>query len=615
MMLATRRRQQNIRYKSDFKKDDLSTTFIMKKQGELLKAFNVHIKKSCPALLQDYDILKLLGESTRGVVGLPVYAQNLKTGRKRGLKFTLYSGDIDYNTSKPYSPHYLEYIIMKYLTYLVKLNVTPHVIQAYGFYHCDKHNFLNILRNKMTVIKNQMQKSDKNQQTNLSKLHNTMEKTYEDFQYIVSKNNMQGEKNINYKVKNELSLTEMEWIDGKPLTDYLHTNLFDNTILEKEKNRLPVLTEFFTILFETIYSLTVIYKTYDNFQHNDLHKNNIMFNSSGQIKTYKYTLNGQTYEISYRGGGVKIFDFDKSNINGLKNQRIETSSRLKYNIYGIRDKNYDTSLLIHGLYRTIFKKYIDVFKYIMELCGGDTSLLMIYPVSGFSKIKNEKKSEIANMLKAEVIKQYNLNEPSIFIKYALLFGNLSKDLTMKNISDIVNLIKGKLSFKLESTIKPLINILNTLREMIYILNRSWDSISAFFIYMTFIGFRDFVKDTYLIKLRRANGHQQNVKYSCMEEVTKLSQQFNMYVKKSESLQISGFDKTILNLLQTNKIISTLTQPSLVYMTQNSQTGVHSFMFNNSKYFNELFGKFQKIKYGKNIEAYYSDANIKKLQTI
>jgi len=89
------------------------------------------------------------------------------------------------------------------------------------------------------------------------------------------------------------------------------------------------------ILFQVIFSLYVLHTTYPGFRHNDLHTNNILVNVRGKASKrkkqiemklndyYRYHVKDFVLNIPDVGIVCKIWDFDASNVSGVRNQKAE----------------------------------------------------------------------------------------------------------------------------------------------------------------------------------------------------------------------------------------------------------------------------------------------------
>lgn len=210
-------------------------------------------------------------------------------------------------------PENAELLMLKVLSYFVINKQTPHIILPIGTFNTKIDPFINIHKgNRKKVIKS---------------------KKYDEF----IKNYHKG------YFHNTVSILLSEWANNGDLSDYIKAN----------KKQMSLIT-WKVIFFQIISTLAVIHKKYPNFRHNDLKANNILVHKIEADNTYfKYSINGQIYEIPNTGIIIKLWDFDFACIPGkVDNNKVNAKWSDAINIKPIANKYYD----VYYFFNTLTKK-------------------------------------------------------------------------------------------------------------------------------------------------------------------------------------------------------------------------------------------------------------------
>jgi len=465
--------------KKDYKSKTLSN--IKKETNKYLKKeMSIILAESCSNNFKEYKYLRLLPQKEHGVIGLPVNIL-LNNNTHIYLKVSFYSDIIKYTINDIKNPGFIEYIITKKLYKLVESNITPHLIRPIKLYNCKKKIFLNYLKNL------QIDKSDdkikdlryiysisnyKSVDTGLSVYKKMREKINEDNEKenII---NYYDAKMHRWLVSEYLSFIELEWLDGDTLYSYLCKLLDSNKILSNGN----VLNKIMVIYFQILYSLISINKHYNKFQHNDLHFKNIMItaiDNMNKLKYDKYILNNIDYYIPQKYNiNVKIFDFDKSNINNIENTRV--IHKFKNTIYNYVDNNYDVIYIIAGLYRLIFQKYFYLINKIIENTNGKSLKFSIL------NLENKVKQDFSN--DDSYLEIYNLNKnfDIIVIKIVYIIKDINKKYTKDDLYDLIKFMDGNKS-KLKN-ISEILKIINIYRDIIKELSKTINYIPFVYLYL------------------------------------------------------------------------------------------------------------------------------------
>jgi len=98
----------------------------------------------------------------------------------------------------------------------------------------------------------------------------------------------------------------------------------------------------------------VIQAKYPDFRHNDLKANNLLVDSlDTSTKKYKYSINGETYNVPNIGFQIKLWDFDFACIpNIIRNSKVEADWTSKININPVQNRYYD----VHYFFNTFTRK-------------------------------------------------------------------------------------------------------------------------------------------------------------------------------------------------------------------------------------------------------------------
>lgn len=287
--------------------------------------------KNLPLLLNDN--IKL-GQGTYGIV----YKSNIE--KEYGFKIMSMKNKYKLNNSHP---GYLETLIGKRLSILVKYNITPHINIIYDGINCN----LNLL--KKLNIDNKWK--DKIVELNKSK------KIYKNVKIII----------------NELADSDLK--------KYIQTNDLS-------------LNEHINHLFCFCYTLSCIqYFTY-NYRHNDIKPNNILIKyvNCNKNEYNKYIIFGKEFYIPCLNISIKLHDFDFSYSDKYPNQKIVTNSNLiktgrSKEINPLYDLHSYINLLIKDL--KFNKKIIDFYKkHIPEnTLGKQNTYSFKYRLTGYHRNK------------------------------------------------------------------------------------------------------------------------------------------------------------------------------------------------------------------------------------
>lgn len=139
------------------------------------------------------------------------------------------------------------------------------------------------------------------------------------------------------------------WARHKDLFEFINSNISILTPLDIK-----------CLLFQIIESLATIQKKYPFFRHNDLHEGNILVFQNQDTTLQLYSSNNKIFKVPTRGINIKLWDFDRSNIKGIVDNKRYSSDNKKNT-----DKNHYLDLfnimarLKHLLYHEKFKKETD----------------------------------------------------------------------------------------------------------------------------------------------------------------------------------------------------------------------------------------------------------------
>jgi serine/threonine protein kinase len=167
----------------------------------------------------------------------------------------------------------------------------------------------------------------------------------------LSKNNIIDNKKFDQFLdkhkKNEyypnVSVLISEWASEGDLLDYI-----------RKKYKTFKIRHWRTIFFQLLSVLAVIQAKYPDFRHNDLKANNLLVDSlDTSTKKYKYSINGETYNVPNIGFQIKLWDFDFACIpNIIRNSKVEADWTSKININPVQNRYYD----VHYFFNTFTRK-------------------------------------------------------------------------------------------------------------------------------------------------------------------------------------------------------------------------------------------------------------------
>ena len=107
----------------------------------------------------------------------------------------------------------------------------------------------------------------------------------------------------------------------------IYENFYKMTTLYEyiTNNNFKDISDIYNMLFQIIYTLTIIRQKYNNFCHNLLNIDNIfIYYTSVNDHIFKYEYNNKIFNIKNRGFIIKIANFELSNINSIENNDIKT---------------------------------------------------------------------------------------------------------------------------------------------------------------------------------------------------------------------------------------------------------------------------------------------------
>jgi hypothetical protein len=229
-----------------------------------------------------------------------------------------------------------------------------------------------------------------------------------------SKKNIDFDKNLIFE---NITVYLTEWCDNDTLHNFLKKNI--NKFI-KDKYLWNIL------LFQLLYTLTVIQLKYPNFRHNDLHLKNILVSEyyNYGVNLYKIKLKNKIYEyyIPNVGFQIRLWDFDWAclepsiiNIKALnshKNIKNRTYdlffllSKIELNYKILMENNYKTE---HLLFFNDYRKNIKAEN--IEINKNNNKIL-----------KTNEETEIPETI---LLKHSKTSKYSLFYKY--LNSNNSND--------------------------------------------------------------------------------------------------------------------------------------------------------------------------------------------
>lgn len=594
-------------------------------------------KKNCDEEFNKYKEFHILGIEEHGVVGIPIRIIT-QTNETIFVKLNLYSDSVDTNILNVHTSNYFEYTITNLLYNLVKFNITNNIIKPLNYYNCKKSLILDkifeLYENKyksykklQKIKKNQFKESSSSKKTKNSSKSNNLSSTNDSIIYayklIKNKFNMNNNKSvkmnreyemIKWKPNSNISLLEMEWINGIQLSKHLNNLIISNDRYIEDK--------YLSSLFQNLYTLIVINKVYNKFQHNDIHLNNVLidYSENNNKKSNIYELWDSQYEIKLKDTGIiKIIDFDKSNINHLDNRRIK--AHFSKDLYNHLDNNYDSLYIIYGHYKVLFHEYFVLLNNILELTNSDK---IKYSILIFTKhIKTESKS--SDISDFTILNKYEI---IIIIKSLFFFRDINKDLTKKDIVNFVEFFNGNPDLINTQVIQHLISKMNIIRNIIKNINNLMSYIPFFDIYING-KFANIIMTDYKNK--------NDKKYTTLQYFDNKIDKYNNFLLKFSNLKknddklllyIKKFinehtnitfekieDKVILLLDNINKIYKSLKDINKE-INKNYNKISNSELYLNNEIIEKTFKNFKlKKKINKNsskVNNIYSDKNISKI---
>lgn len=577
------------------------------------------LNKNCSKEFDKYKTLNLLDIEDHGVIGIPI---KIKTHDNQDIfiKLNLYSDIIDQDIDNTNTPNYFEYTVSNLLYNLVKEKITNNIIKPLNYYNCKKILFLEKIKELLTEklsINNNLKYTNITNITNIAsniEYNNIiLKKAYDMINNKFRTNNMREVKIIGeykvyqWKVKPYISLLEMEWVNGNPLAIYLQN------LIKKNNNKL--MYNYFNSLFQVLYTLIVINKTYNKFQHNDIHLRNILIDltEKNNIKSNIYELWDTKYKIKLKNNGiVKIIDFDKSNFNYLENKRITTY--FSKDLYNHLDNNYDILYVIYGYYKFIFIEYFDILDKILDITNSkkiNHSILIIKKnIKKDYKSGSEELSDFSNLNKYEII---------LIIKCLFFFRNIKEKLILNDLYEIIDFFNGNKKL-INNEVLKYMDELNNLRNII-------NKMSNLIDYTVF--FDIFLNGKYRNIIMTDYKNSKNKKYTVLNYIDDKINKYNNILKIIDD-HTNIIYKYIMKLLEKeNNIISLENEIEInkllvyiknVYNSLNNKNinKVYKKIRNDNIYIDKYimtntFDMFITNDNNKNVNEIFSDKNINKLK--
>lgn len=221
-------------------------------------------------------------------------------------------------------PENVELRMLKLLSYFVLNKATPHFVLPIGTFNTSIAHFIKVPENMI----------------NLNDRKNDLYKKF-------------IEKYKKGEFHDFVSILISEWCNGGDLLDYIRHN-YQNMNLRT----------WTVIIFQLLYTLTLVHQKYPAFRHNDMKANNILVQlidipKSQEDRRYKYSLDPNFFVIPHIGLIIKIWDFDFSSIDGfIDNKKVNAKWTSKMNISSKKNQYYD----IHYFFNTlIHEKFFPQF--------------------------------------------------------------------------------------------------------------------------------------------------------------------------------------------------------------------------------------------------------------
>jgi hypothetical protein len=270
---------------------------------EIIKIINKNIK--CNFLNVDMNIKKI-GEGVSNYVVSGCLDNNEICKKKVAFRIMGISTHYPNNDQHPVN---FEILLYHKLNKLVDKDITPHIVYLYKSIVCD---FDDVLGNY--------------------------------------------NENITYKIKSEIKKGHL---DNKINILMLEFGSL-GTILGFIKKRLSKLIDFKVLFFQVISTLVTIQYHIPNFIHGDLHCKNTIIQrelygyllnelKGGKPKYIKYKIFEKDFYIPWTGFTAKIFDFDLSNCNELKNAKMEENYIKRCGLTGDYNPVFDYHLFLNSL--------------------------------------------------------------------------------------------------------------------------------------------------------------------------------------------------------------------------------------------------------------------------
>ena len=216
-------------------------------------------------------------------------------------------------------PENAELRMLKLLTYFVANKISPHFVLPITTFNTSISHFVNVGKVSIDID------DDKNEQ------YKKFIDRYKDG-----------------KLEDFVSVLVCEWCNGGDLLDYIRKN-YKNMSLK----------EWTIILFQILYTLSVIQEKYPGFKHNDMKPNNILIQQTQKPDStqqyYGYKTGSYGFYIPNIGLQIKIWDFDFSCIEGvIDNNKVKSDWAHDINITSKQNRYYDIHYFFNTLISTRF---------------------------------------------------------------------------------------------------------------------------------------------------------------------------------------------------------------------------------------------------------------------
>ena len=209
-------------------------------------------------------------------------------------------------------PENAELLMLKLLSYFVKMKQTPHIILPITTFNTSIKPFISLPKDNIVC----------------NKKFDQFVKRYKKGEYY-----------------DNVSVLISEWANSGDLLDYIRNNY--KTMQVKHWR---------SVFFQLLSVLAIIHNKYPSFRHNDMKANNILVHkiSSNKINNkFKYKINGQIYIVLNTGFQLKLWDFDFACIPGIvDNSKVNAEWTDRINVKPEQNRYYD----IHYFFNTLTKK-------------------------------------------------------------------------------------------------------------------------------------------------------------------------------------------------------------------------------------------------------------------